>query len=333
MNKRLWILGIAAFVLFLGGAYLLTVSAAKPRMAHIGILLANDTRLAKVEGLQQTLSRLGYLDGQDVTYQVLNAQNDISKLPVLARRLLQEQPDVLVAAGYIEAQSLKDITAAIKSPIPVVFMGTLSPAAIGLVLNPAHPEGNLTGLNNYHLELTTKRLELLHRLLPNMRRVAVLGDIRAPSFERTQAGIQSVTREFSLTLNSFTVSSPEDIERVFQEITAAKVEAIMLLPGFFLETSMEQIVGRALQQNLPVFGVYPGDIKYGCLASYGTSYEDQGAQSAQLVYKILRGQATGDIPVETPDKIVLSVNLRIANKLGIHPAADVLSLADQVIQP
>ncbi|GAB6174236.1 ABC transporter substrate-binding protein [Paradesulfitobacterium aromaticivorans] len=333
MDRKTRLYGSAAILVFLVGAYLFSMPVVKPRPQHLGILLANDTRLAKVEGLQQGLRRLGYLDAQDVVYQIFNAHDDISQLPELAQRLMRDQPDAVVAAGAVEAQALKDVTASLKKKVPVIFMGTLSPAATGLVTNPSRPEGNLTGLNNYHLELTPKRLELLHRLLPEVKRVAVLGDQRVPSFTQAQVSIQEVAREFSISLSTFTVAEPTDIDSVFAEMETSKIQAILLLPGFFLETSTKQIVELALKFKLPVFGVYPGDIEYGCLAAYGTSYRDQGLQSAQLVHKILRGQATADIPVETPDKIVLTVNLRTANELSIHPAPDVLTLADQVINP
>lgn len=332
MNKRWWVLGVILFcsLMFVSYFYIMPVEKSQP--AKVGILLANDLRLAKVEGLKEGLRRLGYEEGRDLTYKVLNAQNNVDSLPSLAAQLLQDKPDILVAAGAVEAQVLKNTTAEEKT-IPVIFMGTLSPVDIGLVSNAAHPAGNLTGLDNYHLELIPKRLELLHRLLPNVHRVAVLGDTRVPSFELTQAKIQTVAKQFSLTSGFYTVSNPEEVKQAFWDITSERVEAIMLLPGFFLEASTKQIVDLALQKKLPVFGVYPSDTEQGCLASYGTSYYNQGEQSAHLVHKVLLGYAPGEIPVETPDKLNFSVNLKTARKLELHPAPSVLSFADQVIQP
>lgn len=92
-------------------------------------------------------------------------------------------------------------------------------------------------------------------------------------------------------------------------------------------------MNQASLKKLPVFGVYPLDTEEGCLASYGTSNWDQGVQSAHMVSKILRGYSPEDIPVETPDRVVFSVNLKKAQELGLQPSSRVLSFADQVIQP
>jgi len=333
VSKWRWIIGGLALFSLIIGALLFAFPVEKQPVAKIGILLANDNRLAKVEGLKEGLERLGYQEGQSITYQIINVQNQFSDLTTMANRLIAEKPDVLVAAGGVEAQTLKELTAKMKHPIPVVFMGILSPVSIGLVSNSFHPEGNLTGLNNYHLELTPKRLELLHRLLPDIRNVAVLGDTRVPFFQQIQLNIQEAAKELSLTLGMYTVSTPEEVTKAFQRMSNDKVEGIILLPGFFLETSTTQVVELAMQKKLPVFGVYPSDTEEGCLASYGTPYKAQGAQTAQLIYKILRGQTPKDIPVETPEDLVFSVNLRTAQQLGIRLAPNVLSFADQVIQP
>ncbi len=331
MRKSAWLLG-SLLILSLSMLALNSLAPTpKVQPVNIGILLANDARLAKVEGLQAGLDSLGYKRDQEAIYHIQSAQNDLNKLPELARSLIEAKPDVLVAAGAIEAQALK--TATVQTHRPVVVMGALSPVDLGLVTSTAHPGGNLTGLNNYHQELTAKRLEFLHRLLPDVHRVAVLGDTRVPFFAETERDVQKTALAFNLDIHTYTVSTPEGINKTLNEIAAAPMEAILLLPGFFLETNTQSIVESALLMSIPVFGVYPGDTAQGCLASYGAAYRDQGEQSAHIVAKILQGQPPGEIPIETPDKLVFSVNLKTAKRLNIHPRASILSFADNVIQP
>lgn len=324
------LLMIAALIL---AGYLLSPPLNKINPPKVGVLVANDLRLIKVEGLKASLSEQGFSKIGEVVYQIENAQNDLPQLTRLGERLVASKPDVLVAAGALEAQVLKELTSKAKSTTPIVFMGTLSPVEIGLVRNTARPGENLTGLNNYHYELTPKRLELLHNLLPKIKRVAVLGDTRVPYFEQTQFGLAKVAERLGLELLTYTVSNPEEIQTAFLEMQEAEVEGIVLLPGFFLETSTRQIIDLALQRKLPVFGVYPRDTEEGCLASYGTSNWSQGQQSARLVSKVLQGQNPKDIPIETPDQIIFSVNLKTAQRLGVSPSPGVLSFADQVVQP
>lgn len=298
----------------------------------VGVLIANDLRLEKVEALKESLKEMGLLEGEDVIYHIESAQNDLSQLPALGSKLLAEDPDVLVASGAVEALRLKELTADQEHPTPIVFMGTLSPSVIGLVKDPIHPGGNLTGLNNYHYELTPKRLELLHRLLPEIKKVAVLGDTRVPFFEQTQIELMEAAMPLGLDLDTYTVASAEEISQVLNTIQESRAKGIVLLPGFFLESHTEEIVQEALKLQIPVFGVYPEDTVDGCLASYGTSNWSQGAQSAIMVYKVLHGQSPQEIPVETPNQIIFSVNLKTSSELGITPSQAILSLADEVVK-
>lgn len=332
MKKIIIVCGILMIASLILAGYLLGLPLNKAYPPKIGVLVANDLRLEKVEGLKAGLNELGFHE-EDVTYQIENAANNLSQLSQLGDRLLEGKPDVLVAAGAVEALTLQELTAKRSSNIPVIFMGTLSPIEIGLVENTARPGKNLTGLNNYHYELTPKRLELLHRLLPEIKKVAVLGDTRVPFFAQTQSGLLKVAEGLGLELQMYTVSNMEEIQKVFADMQEARVEGIVLLPGFFLESATRQIVDLGLKYKLPIFGVYPQDTEDGCLASYGTSYRSQGAQSAHIVSKVLHGQSPQDIPVETPDQIVFSINMNTAQKLGVSPSRSVLSLADQVVQP
>lgn len=333
MKRMIGVLGILIIIVPIMTGYLLSPHKEKDHQQRIGVLVANDFRLIKVEGLKESLGELGFSETEEVTYQIENAQGNLSRLESMGEQLLAERPDVLVAAGAIEAQVLKDLTADRNANIPVVFMGTLSPVEIGLVPNATRPGKNLTGLNNYHYELTPKRLELLHRLLPEIKRVAVIGDTRVPFFEQTQSGLTKVAEGLGLKLLTYTVSNGEEIQRAFENMRGSGVEGVVLLPGFFLEMSTQQIVELAFQQKIPVFGVYPRDTEEGCLASYGTSNRSQGAQSAHIVSKVLHGQNPQNLPIETPDQIIFSVNLKTAEKLGVSPSPGVLSFADQVVEP
>lgn len=331
MKKSIVILCSLIILIFFLLSQFLDSPSLQEQPYKVGVLVANDLRLVKVEALKLRLKELGLVEGEDILYDIKNAKNDLNLLPELGKELMMEDPDVLVASGAVEALRLKELTLDKESPTSVVFMGTLSPGIIGLVEDTVHPGNNLTGLNNYHYELTPKRLELLHRLLPEIQKVAVLGDTRVPFFAQTQEGLLQAARKMDLNLSAYTITSTEEIQEVFLNIEEAKEEGIVLLPGFFLESYTEEIVQHALELKIPVFGVYPQDTVDGCLASYGTSNWSQGAQSANIVYKVLQGQNPTEIPVETPDQIIFSVNLKTADKLGITPSQAVLSLADEVV--
>lgn len=331
MRRIMFAVGLG--ILFLSIIYTLSNPIQDQKVAKIGVLSSNDVRLEKFSGLKKQLQILNFEEGKNITYEVLNASNDMTKLPDLAEQLVKDDPDVLVAAGAGETRALIEATSKLSNPLPIIFMGTVSPTKLGFVENEAHPSANVTGLDNYHLDLNPKRLEIIRRILPDVKKVTIIGDQRTTSFEDTLETLTSFAKELNLYLTTYTVSSSEELFQVLNELDSTETEAIMLLSGFFLETSTEEIINYATLKGIPVFGVYPSDTEKGCLASYGTSYYSQGAQSAQMVYKVLIGYSTQSIPVETPDKITFVVNLRTAASLGIKLNENILCLADQVINP
>lgn len=328
------IFGLILFslALLLSSAYLAGPPSEGTKVTEIGVLSVNAKRLEKIEGLKDGLKQCMLQEGTELHYTILEAGDDLERLPQLAEELVRENPGVLVAAGAPETRALQAATQKVNNNVPIVFMGTLSPAKIGLVEDVDKPTGNVTGLDNYHLDLTPKRLELLHRLLPEVRKIGVLGDNRIYSYTLIPKTLEKVAQKYSLELEVFSITEWGQVESVFQTMKRNHIEAVLLLPGFFLETTETQLVDEATLQGLPLFGVYPEDAEKGCLASYGTSYYCQGVQSAHLVHKILSGSPVQELPVETPDEVSFVVNLKSAEKLGLDPIQNVLSLADRIIK-
>jgi putative tryptophan/tyrosine transport system substrate-binding protein len=304
-----------------------------PPKFKVGILTLNKSRNEKVHGLKDSLQKLGYFEDKNIIYEVLDAQDDSTKVTELAEQLLKGNPDILIATGTFDVKKLKEVSSNIPNPPPIVFLGILSPVELGLVEDFSHPGTNITGLANSHVELTPKRLELLHKLLPNIKSVGLLEDPRTVPYDQAKANLQNTAKTLGLSINTYQISRIEEIAPVINDLVADGNEAILALSGFFIETSMPEIVEHGLQEGIPVFGIYPSDAELGCLASYGTSFYDQGSQSAYLVQKVLRGLPPSEIPIETPDKLNFIINLEVAKKLNLALDPALLSFADEVIRP
>lgn len=175
----------------------------------------------------------------------MNAQTNMDLLPRYAKSLVDLKPDVIVATGTAEADALKEITSQMKTPPPVIFMGILSPAKLGLADNITKLSGNLTGLDNYYLELLPKRLQLFHSLIPNIETIAVLGDKRILAYEEIQKTLLQVVEELPIDAEMVTVSTTQEIEEIFKDMGEKGNGGILLLPGFFIETSWEEIIMQA----------------------------------------------------------------------------------------
>ncbi len=322
---------IIYFLCLIGaGFYMNALSIEDKKVVRIGVLSQNEERLEKLEGLKDELSSLNYEEGKDVVYEVMTSPNNYTEMDLLAEKLIAKRFDVLVASGAGETRSLVKIVEKLNNPPPIIFMGTLSPIAIGLVENEVFPETNVTGLNNYHYELTTKRLDLLKRLIPNVKNVAVLGDSSTSFYQGSQVSLRYTAQELNINLMMYDISKEDDISTIVNEISKSS-QAILIMPGSLLETYTESIASYALTKGLPVFGVYPSDVNKGCIASYGTSYYSQGAQSAHIVHKIMIGYPPKTIPVETSEKLSFTVNLEVARNLGISLNESYVSFADEVV--
>jgi len=295
---------------------MLTVSgctAGRPAPPLVAVLLADDVRQPKVDGLRQGLQELGY---PEVRVEVYSAKGRREELSALATRLMQSRPAVAVAGGGVEAVALKAEAAADGAP-PVVMLGVASTVRTGLVASLIRPGGRLTGVDNQHAELSAKRLELLHKLLPDVRRVLLIYDPSVIPGQHALAVTEDAAVRLGLTVGVLAAETQQQALDGLQRLTPDEYDAALLLPAAVLESAGRQLAGEFERLRLPVMG--PLDLRGegGLLAAYGTSMEDQGRQSARFVVKLLQGQNPANVPVETPDHPELVVDLRVATRLGV----------------
>jgi putative ABC transport system substrate-binding protein len=282
-----------------------------PASPRVAVLLSDDVRLHKVEGLQAELAQLGY-GGARIT--VYSAAGDRTALPQKAHEALATHPDVVVAGGGIEAVSLK---AAAASTVPVVMMGVASSVRSGLVNSLASPGTNFTGLDNQHAELSAKRLELLTKLLPDTHRVLLLYDPQVVPGTHALEVTVAAAQKLGVTVKPLTVTTLDEALQQIRALKPRQFDAALLLPGYVLESGARQVAAELERLRVPAMGPMDLEGEGGLLAAYGVSMQDQGVQSARFVVKILRGEKPAAIPVETPDHPELVVDLRVAERLGL----------------
>jgi putative ABC transport system substrate-binding protein len=292
---------------------------------RIGILMVGDSRYEKLSGLKNGLKDLGYQQG-DIQFAVKNAHENSKLLTSMIKELVNEKPDIIVTLGAIETTELKKYMDKNKAKIPVVFAGIASPKEIGLIRSYKIPGGEFTGINNDQVSISGKRLEILHDLIPSIKRVQVLYDqsneISRLSLKETMAA----SKKLSIPLKIWNVADPGFRKALQTDLT--KNDALFLLPGFRIENMTSEWVELANRQKLPIMGIYEHEVKKGILASYGASLSDQGYQSARFVSMILKGNRPNDLPVELPDSIRLSINKNQIQSLGVPVNHDLLYIAD-----
>lgn len=279
----------------------------------VAILLSDDVRMPKVEGLRAGLSDLGY-PPDSLQFTVYSAKGDRTALPDLAAQVLSSRPAVAVAGGSIEAQALKGNG---DSGIPVVMMGVASTIRSGLVESLVRPGGNLTGLDNQHAELSAKRLELLTKLLPAVRRVLLLYDPLIVPGRHAREVTEETAARMGIATRALPAETVEASLSMLRSLRPGEFDAALLLPGFVFESGARQITLEFDRLRLPVMGPLELEGRAGLLAAYGISMRNQGYQSARFVVKLLQGGNPANIPVETPDNPELVVDPRVARRLGL----------------
>src|SRR5262245_17174130 len=148
------------------------------KVPRIGFLRSGPPPQAFVEGFQQGLRELGYVEGQNIIVEYRFADKGIDQLAQLGSELLRLKVDIIVASASQAALAAKNLT----RTVPIVFAGIIDPVDAGLVNSLSQPGGNITGTSLMSIDLATKRVELLKEIVPHLSRLAVLGNPSHPSY-------------------------------------------------------------------------------------------------------------------------------------------------------
>ncbi|WP_018214356.1 ABC transporter substrate-binding protein [Desulfitobacterium hafniense] len=286
----------------------------------VGILMGSDLRTNKVNGVIEGLKKYGYEENVNIQFRIVSAKDRIEDLPKLAQELVKQNPDLLIGTGEKEMLSLQQ--AAVDSQTPIVFIGVGFAEELGLVNSYAKPGGNITGVDNYYLQLSGKRLEYFKRLLPNVQKVMVLYDETVTPSGPTIDFLNQVASQLDIKVIPVAVENEVETLEVISGINSGDVDGMMLLCSLLMESMTDSISPLIQEKMIPTFGVSANQTKKGFLASYGMDYREQGIQASRIVAKILQGQDPGAIPVEAPARVDFIINTKVAEvfKAEIDPA-------------
>ncbi len=237
----------------------------------------------------------------------------------LAYNLVQSRPDLLIAFGGVEADALKSALAQTRLDIPIVLAGVASSIERDLIEGYQSHASQITGVDNYHTELASKRLELLVKIIEDLDRVLIVYDPNVVPAEHSMGFVEETASLLGITIHKFAVEAETCFDQELPPIFVEKnIQAITYLPSFLIEERLDQLLAIANHHQVGLMGVNDYEVEQGALASYGVSYYNQGAQAAPIVYKILSGQKANQIPVELPDQIDLTINMKVAKDFGLE---------------
>ncbi len=283
-----------------------------------------------LETLRQELSKLGWIEGKNISVEYRFAEGKTDRLPELASDLVRLKVDLIVTSGVPPALEAKKAT----STIPIVMVNIAEPVGLGLVASLGRPGGNITGFASLAPELGTKKLEILKDAVPKLDRVGLLRGSASNAGEELQLKeLRPAAVALNLKLEEIeTQPDAKGLETAFKTAKQKQVKAIMTTPtrSFFAER--KRIVELATKHRLPA--IYPRKeyVDEGGLMSYGGDYTDQYRRAAVYVDKILKGAKPADLPVQQATKFEFVINLKAAKQIGLTLSPEFLSRANQVIK-
>ena len=282
-----------------------------------------------VQAFRQELSKLGWIEGKNITIEYRFAEQKAERLPELAAELVRLKVDLIVASSPPSALAAKNAT----TTIPIVLEGG-DLVGLGLVASLARPGGNATGVSSLAPEIGTKRLEILKDTVPKLARVGILWWPRARSQQEVQLKeLRPAALALKLKLDEIeTEADPKSLESAFQTARQKQVNGIITTASRAFFAERKRIVELAGKYRLPTVYFQKEFVDEGGLMSYGVNVPDLYKRAAIYVDKILRGAKPGDLPVEQPTKFELLINMKAAKTLGLAIPPALLLRADQVIE-
>ena len=317
----------------LGGAaaaWPLAARAQQPAMPVVGFLRSTSIERSThlVTAFRQGLKEAGYSEGQNVTIDYRSAEGQYERLPDMAADMVRRQVTVIVATGGpAPALAAKAVT----STIPIVSTGE-DLVKLGLVDSLNRPGGNVTGVTLLTTDIGSKRLGLLHELVPNATTIALMHNPTGPGVMRYLQDVQSAARNLGRQTQVLNATNEGEIDAAFLALARERPGALLVSADPFLTSRREQIVTLANHYKLPAFYEWREFAEAGGLVSYGPMHAEGYRLVGIYTGRILKGAKPADLPVIQSAKFELVINLKTARALGLEIPPTLLARADEVIE-
>jgi len=310
-------------------AWPLVARAQQPRIPVVGFLNGGspDGYAVYVTGFLQGLNESGYVEGKSVTVDYQWARGQYDRLQVMAADLVRRK--VAVIAANTPATP---VAKAATTEIPIVFVSTGDPVMLGIVTSFNRPRGNVTGVGLLGMELESKRLGLLHQLVPETTPIGVLVNPMNPASGLQLRELQNAAAVIKRQIDIVSASTALEIGTNFTIAAQQGAGALLVVQDPFYNSRREQLVALAARHKLPVMYPLREFAEIGGLVSYGHNLVDGYREMGACAGRILKGEKPADLPVVQPTKFEFIINLKTAKTLGLTVPPQLLATVDAVIE-
>jgi len=321
--------------LLLGGALALSpfASAAQPSLPVVGfVFVGNPQRSAPwTDAWYKAMGEAGFVEGRNFATEYRWAEGDPGRMPAFAADLVARRVAVIVTTSPQGAAAARQAT----TTIPIVFNYIFDPVGKGFVASITHPGGNITGIADFEEgALESKRLQLLHQVMPGVTRVGYLVAIQdmADRLDTIDA-VAATGKKLGIEVALLRAGKVEELDTAFAAAKHGGMgAALVMAPSTFLYAQQKRVLETASSYGMPLVAGHIGFARDGGLMRYSVLDAEVPNLTANYVVRILKGQKPAELPVQRATKFTLSLNLKTAKAFGITFPPAILGTADEVIE-
>lgn len=300
------------------------------RPRRVGVLLgayteADKAGQARIEVFLRTLRGLGWEDGRNIRIDYGWGAGDAARNSRLVAELVQSVPDAIIATSDPVLAQLHRLT----STIPVIFTQVSEPVEGGIVASLARPGGNKTGFQNFEPAIGGKWLEVLREIAPHVKNVGALLSRDAAAHAAFLQAAQSVAPSLGIAVTVVDIQT--ELERAITAYAEQPDRGLLVFPHPRTIANRRLIHSLAIRHRIPAVYPYRYFASDGGLITYGPDQLDQWRGAATYLDRILKGEKPGELPVQTPTKYELAINLGAAKAIGLTVPPGLIARADEVI--
>jgi len=324
--ETILILLLAAALIIVGGVS--SLAGAQPLVIGITQIVEHPALDAARDGFIAALEEAGFKEGEDVVYDLQNAQGDFNNAISIAQKFKDDKVDLIVAIATPTAQAALQV----NKEIPIIINAVTDPVAASLAKSWESSGNNLTGMSD--AAPNKQQVELIPQFLPEAKNVGTIYNAgEANSVVQVEVA-KETCEELGLKLIEVTVSNSSEVLMAAQSLVG-RVEAIYIVTDNTVVSALESVINICNRQKIPLIVADPSTVDKGALASYGIDYFSLGKKSGEIALKIIEGAKPSDIPIQTitdPNELQFVVNLDTAKTIGISVSEEIIKAADKIIK-
>ena len=325
------------FITLLGSASAAWTLAARaqqdrpmPRIGALMVIAETDPAAGSfVKSFESQLDAAGWHNGRNVEITYRWGASNPERLTLYANELVGATPDVLVALGTPALVPLHKAT----TTIPIVFTSVSDPVGQGFATTLARPGGNMTGFSNYEPSVGGKWLQLLKEVAPSVKQATVMFNPHTSPYNALwMRAIETAAPGFRMSAVQASVETDEDVRNTISALGAKAGSSLIVPPDSYTFERSALVAALALSNRIP--GLYPFArfVKEGGLIAYGVDLVEQFGRAADYVSRLLKGGKPQELPVQSPTRYTMTINLKTAKAFGLTVPSSLLATADEVIE-